>query len=61
MSDKNYIKYYDYMNDKQKDAMTDLWMSGINTELEGRKGAWVQYTDVEKAVAIIIREFIKEK
>ena len=41
MSDKNYIKYYDYMNDKQKDAMTDLWMSGINTELEGRKGAWV--------------------
>ena len=49
------------MNDKQKDAMTDLWMSGINTELEGRKGAWVQYKDVEKAVAILIKEFIKEK
>ena len=55
MSDKNYIKMYDYLTNNQKDAMTDLWMTGINTE----DGVIVKWKDVEKTVAILIKEWMK--
>ena len=54
MDDKN---YYNYMNDKQRDAVTDLWMTGINKD--GK--VLVQWKDVEKAISIIVKEGLKRK
>lgn len=56
MSDSEYIKYYKYMNDNQRDAMSDLWMTGLN--LEGH--VYVTYDNVEKTVAILIKEFTNQ-
>lgn len=55
MSNSEYIKYYKYLDDNQKDAMSDLWMSGIN--LEGH--VYVTYDNVEKTVAKLIKEWKK--
>ena len=57
MSAPEYIKAYKFMSEKQKDAMHDLYMTGIN----GEGHTWVTYTDVEKAVAKIIMATVEWK
>lgn len=56
MSDPEYIKAYGFMNDRQKEAMHDLWMKGWNSE----NGVWVRYKEVEKAVAEIVMASLEE-
>ena len=56
MSAPEYIKAHNLMTEKQKDAMHDLYMTGIN----GDGHTWVTYTDVEKAVAKIIMTTFEE-
>lgn len=51
MSTQKYRDAYKYMNDAQKDAMFELFESGVNRD-DGH--VWVKYTDVENAVADII-------
>lgn len=52
MSDKLYQEAYKKFNDKQKDTMYDLYMTGINHDGH----SWVTYGDVEKSVAIVTEE-----
>lgn len=52
MSDKLYQEAYEKFNDKQKDTMYDLYMTGINHDGH----SWVTYGDVEKSVAIVAEE-----
>lgn len=56
MSAPEYIKTHKFMTEKQKDAMHDLYMTGIN----GDGHLWVAYSDVEKAVAKIILSALEE-
>lgn len=56
MSVPEYIKAHKFMTEKQKDAMHDLYMAGIN----GDGCIWVTYSDVEKAVAKIILSALEE-
>ena len=57
MSKKSYAEIYDKMSNKQKDAMANLYMSGINNDGH----TWVTYGDVEEAVAIIVKDFLENK
>lgn len=57
MSKKSYAEIYDKMSNKQKDAMANLYMSGINHDGH----TWVTYDDVEEAVAIIVKDFLENK
>ena len=52
MSDKLYQEAYEKFNDKQKDTMYDLYMTGINHDGH----SWITYGDVEKSVAIVTKE-----
>lgn len=52
MSDKLYQEAYEKFNDKQKDTMYDLYMTGINHDGH----SWVTYGDVERSVAIVTEE-----
>lgn len=56
MSAPEYIKAHNLMTEKQKDAMHDLYMTGIN----GDGCVWVTYADVERAVAKIIMAIFEE-
>lgn len=58
MSAKEYREAYNYMTDKEKALMADLYMSGINHDGH----TWVTYGDVEKVVGKIIigREYKHE-
>ena len=57
MSKKSYAEIYDKMSNKQKDAMANLYMSGITNDGH----TWVTYDDVEEAVAIIVKDFLENK
>lgn len=51
MSSQKFIDVYDnHLSDKQKNAMQDLWMKGVNHDGH----VWVTYGDVEDAVAEIV-------
>ena len=52
MSDKLYQEEYKKFNDKQKDTMYALYMTGIN--YDGH--SMVTYGEVEKSVAIVTKE-----
>ena len=56
MSVPEYLKAHNLMTEKQKDAMHDLYMKGIN----GDGCLWVTYADVERAVARIILSTLEE-
>lgn len=51
MSSDKYIKVAETMNDKQKNIMWNLFMSGKNFD-DGR--SWVTFQDAEDAVAEIL-------
>ena len=53
MSSKEYINVFEkYMNDNQRDAMSDLYMKGVN--YDGH--VWVTYSDVEEVVVELFRK-----
>lgn len=56
MSDRLYQEVYKKFNDKQKDTMYALYMTGIN--YDGH--SMVTYGDVEKSVAIVTKETYKQ-
>lgn len=57
MSAKEYQEAYQFMTDKEKELMYDLFMSGINHDGH----AWVTYGDVEKVVGQIIKGRVNEQ
>lgn len=57
MADRNYLEVYNKLPDTAKYAMCDLYMSGINHDGH----TWVTYGDVEKAVGIIVKDFLENK
>ena len=52
MSCKEYIQCYEKMTRRQKDAMFDLYIKGIN--YDGH--VWVTFGDVEYAVAMLLAD-----
>lgn len=53
MSSKEYINVFEkYMNDSQRDAMSDLYMKGVNHDGH----VWVTYSDVEEFVVELFRK-----
>ena len=57
MSSKEYINLHDHQfNDKQRDIMTDLWMSGVNHDGH----VWVTWSDIEE-VLVKLFKYNKEK
>lgn len=50
MSAKEYQEAWEYMTEKEKDLMWELYMTGINKNGH----SWVTYGDVEKTVGLII-------
>jgi hypothetical protein len=53
MSSKEYINIFEkYMNDDQRDAMTDLYMKGINKDSH----VWVTYSDVEDLIVTFFKK-----
>ena len=57
MSSSEYLNTYKYMSDSQRDAMSDLYMKGVNYDIEGHGShVWVTYTDVEETVAKLLKK-----
>lgn len=57
MSSKEYGDLFDHhFNDKQRDAMVDLWMSGVNKDGH----VWVTYSDMEETLVKLFK-YSKEK
>lgn len=53
MSSKEYINVFEkYMNDDQRDAMSDLYMKGVN--YDGH--VWVTYSDVEDLIVTFFKK-----
>lgn len=57
MSSKEYCDLFDHhFNDKQRDAMVDLWMLGVNKDGH----IWVTYSDMEETLVKLFK-YNKEK
>lgn len=56
MSAKEYREAWKYMTDKEKELMSDLYMTGVNHDGH----SWVTYGDVERVVGTIILGRVKK-
>lgn len=51
-----YLGLYDSLPNEAKEAMSDLWMTGVNNS-----GVWVRFGDVEATVGRIVWALRKER